>query len=759
MIGIVLCFLTQPSMKRLKQPEIELESTDPDRSKRQRFWWNLDVGVRWVLALATTVCFMYIFVQTEPWFDGWWPADAPFTGPTSLGNRSGDETQLDYWIAVIGIGLVLEATRRSIGWIVPALALLFILHAYFAPDLPDWLLPHRGLKARQIVSSTFLQSLGVLGPAASVMFRFVFLFVVFGAFLEMSGATQFIIDFSEKVFGRGAGGPAKVSVIGSGLMGSLSGSAVANAVTTGSFTIPMMRNAGFQPHVAGGITAAAATGGALVPPVMGAGAYMMLEFVERAPGQPQVTFLEIAKAALIPAFLYYFSLWMIVHFFAKKIGAAVSVEGAGPTEKKEISLFEAIVFFGALGFLVLLLLIGFSPFKAVTGSLVVILVLAIFRKQLQLGLAPRVLALIAFSGAVVAHQFTSGMADWPFFENNVWSAFLSSTWENPSSGEITGRRIFDSLLGSSFIGMIVLLLFGLCHPVWRTPIVKALSGAAKNGIPLVSASACVGIIIGIVQTTPIANDFGEVIKSVVETNLLLALIGIMACSIVLGMGVPSVVCYLLMATLMGSLLGELGVDPLAAHMFIFYFGMMSMVTPPVALAAYASASIAGAPIMKTAFSSFQFSLVGFTLPFMFIYRPALLLMGSDGESLHWFNVVVAVVASTLGVIALAAGVTGFLRNRLNVGWRIVLVAAADLTTGAQSRRTRHRPGHQHRRRHRLGGCYDAEQTPRCRDPQHAVAFRYASDCSNRASMRPQAFSACSWLCTRVSGGHQPCPAG
>ncbi len=181
MIGIVLCFLTQPSMKRLKQPEIELESTDPDRSKRQRFWWNLDVGVRWILAFATTVCFMYIFVQTEPWFDGWWPADAPFTGPTSLGNRSGDETQLDYWIAVIGIGLVLEATRRSIGWIVPALALLFILHAYFAPDLPDWLLPHRGLKARQIVSSTFLQSLGVLGPAASVMFRFVFLFVVFGA--------------------------------------------------------------------------------------------------------------------------------------------------------------------------------------------------------------------------------------------------------------------------------------------------------------------------------------------------------------------------------------------------------------------------------------------------------------------------------------------------------------------------------------------------------------------------------------------------
>ena len=681
MLGMMLCFLMQPAFKSITQPDAQLATSDPAAFKKQSLWWKVDTAGRWILAILSAICFLYIFVQTEPWFASWWPDSDPFTRPTSLGNRSGDETTLDFWIGVIGIGLVLEATRRSIGWIVPALALLFILHAYFAPDLPDALLAHRGLKPKQIVSSTFLQSLGVLGPAASVMFRFVFLSVIFGAFLEMSGATQFIIDFSERIFGRGAGGPAKVSVIGSGLMGSLSGSAVANAVTTGSFTIPMMRNAGFTPQVAGGITAAAATGGALVPPVMGAGAYMMLEFVERAPGQPQVTFLEIAKAALIPAFLYYFSLWMIVHFFAKKIGAGDStstVAAIDDAEKKAISLFEAIVFFGALGFLILLLLLGFSPFKAVTGSLVVILVLAIFRKQLQLGFGPRVLALIAFFGALIAHQFTSRLAELPFFENNVWSSFLSSSWENPDTGALSGRKLFDSLLGSSFIGMIVLKIFGLCHPVWRPQIVKALTGAAKNGIALVAASACVGIIIGIVQTTPIANDFGEMIKSVVETNLLLALIGIMACSLVLGMGVPSVVCYLLMATLMGSLLGELGVDPLAAHMFIFYFGMMSMVTPPVALAAYASASIAGAPIMKTALSSFQFSLVGFTLPFMFIYRPALLLMGYAGEALQWSDAVIAVVASTLGVIALAAGVTGFFRGNLNVFWRSVLVVAAIL---------------------------------------------------------------------------------
>ncbi len=179
------------------------------------------------------------------------------------------------------------------------------------------MLPHAGQNVKDIVSTTFLQSLGVFGPAASVMFKYVFLFVVFGSFLEMSGATQFIIDFATKTFGRVRGGPAMVSVMASGLMGSLSGSAVANAVTTGTFTIPMMRSARFPNHIAGGITAAAASGGALVPPVMGAGAYMMLELV-----QPPVTFVTIMKAAMIPAILYYFSILAVVFLYSRRLGAA-----------------------------------------------------------------------------------------------------------------------------------------------------------------------------------------------------------------------------------------------------------------------------------------------------------------------------------------------------------------------------------------------------------------------------------------------------
>tara|TARA_R110002072_G_scaffold303142_1_gene495765 strand:+ start:8439 stop:11084 length:2646 start_codon:yes stop_codon:yes gene_type:complete len=585
LFGMALCFLQHPMHPKLKGNQVAR-------------WIDVFLGV------AACACCAYVIVQTEPMFESLWLKGQ------SLANRAGDEQPLDYQVGLVGLVLVLEATRRTIGLIVPLLALTFVGHSYYCfavqthgwPSMPTWLLPHAGQSVDAIVATTYLQTLGVFGPAATVMFKYVFLFVVFGTFLEMSGATQFIIDFAEKIFGRSPGGPAKVSVLGSGLMGSLSGSAVANAVTTGAFTIPMMRNAGFERHIAGGITAAAASGGALVPPVMGAGAYMMLELV-----QPQVTFLQVAKAALVPAILYYFSIFMIVHYYSKRVGAK-PIQNEGK-DKGSIWKFEAIVFFGALGILVGLLVWGFSPFKSVTGALIGILFLSIFRKQLALGTTPRYFALGAFAAGTLIHHFAfSDMVDEPSI-----------------------RQIAESWLDSTLIGTFCLLVFGLLHPAWRPAMLKAFGSSAKNGVSLVAASACVGIIIGIVQQTGIATDFSATIRGVVETNLFAALMGIMVCSLILGMGVPSVVCYLLMATLMGSLLGELGVIPLSAHLFIFYFGMMSMVTPPVALAAYASASIAEASIMKTSFAAFAFSLVGFSLPFMFVYRPELTLQSNAPE--------------------------------------------------------------------------------------------------------------------------------
>jgi TRAP transporter 4TM/12TM fusion protein len=245
---------------------------------------------------------------------------------------------MDYVIGLLGVLLVLEATRRSIGSTLPLLAIAFLVYAAFGQSMPDWLFPHRGHSWERIVSQTFLQSQGVFGVALKVMFTYVFLFVLFGTLLEKTGATGYIIRFARRLFRASAGGPAKVAVISSGMMGSLSGSAVANTATTGTFTIPMMKGSGFKPHVAGGIEAAASSGGALVPPIMGAGAYMMLEIVE-----PAVTYLQIIKAAIIPAILYYTALLLIVHFHAGRLTAGTASEEL--SEDQTLPKFQGFLFF------------------------------------------------------------------------------------------------------------------------------------------------------------------------------------------------------------------------------------------------------------------------------------------------------------------------------------------------------------------------------------------------------------------------------
>lgn len=651
LIGMSLCFLVYPVHPKLKD------------NKAARF---TDV----LLAALTVVCCGYVIVQTQPLFESLW------VGGQSIENRAGNESQLDFVIGCVGLLLVLESTRRSIGWVVPALALVFVGHSYYCfasiqyglPEVPDWLLPQSGQSVQTIVVKTFFHS-GVFSEAAKVMFKYVFLFVVFGAFLEMSGATQFIIDFATKTFGRIQGGPAMVSVLASGLMGSLSGSAVANAVTTGSFTIPMMRSARFPNHIAGGITAAAASGGALVPPVMGAGAYMILEIV-----QPEGGFVTIMKAAIIPAVLYYLSLLAIVFFYSRRLGTEAL--DTGQIQERRLSVFEGGVFFGALFVLIGLLFLGFSPFRSVSGALAVILVCATMRKELAISLSARMAALASFIVVLIVHQLTRNVD--PQSVSELLRPFLAPGWIDPRTDAVSLVLLIESILSSTIVGMFGLLVFGLIHPAWRPEMTKALTRSAKNGISLVAASACVGIVIAIVTTTGIAGDFSSEIKGLVESNLLYALLGIMACSIVLGMGVPSVVCYLLMAYLMGTLLDQLGVIPLAAHLFIFYFGMMSMVTPPVALAAYASASIAEAKIMQTAMAAFRFSLVGFTLPFMFVYRPELLMLSDSPDGASVVMIVLQTLAAAIGIIALASGLAGYFRGSLSIFSRVLMFASASL---------------------------------------------------------------------------------
>jgi len=538
-------------------------------------------GANLILLVGLIFAFCYVIVQSETLFSSFW------IDGNSLGNRAGREQPLDIWVGIIGLVIVLEGARRAIGLTLPLLAIIFILYAVFGSYLPDWLFPHRGYSLARIVSQTFLHSQGVFGIALKVMFTYVFLFVLFGALLEKTGATGFIIDFARRLFRNSSGGPAKVAVISSGMMGSLSGSAVANTATTGTFTIPMMRSAGFKPEVAAGIEAAASSGGALVPPIMGAGAYMMLEIIE-----PSVTYIQIIQSALLPAILYYFSLLLIVHLQALKVGA--SAEKITDNQFVKPASFPGWIFLSAFISLIALLLMGYTPFRAVSLSMLVILLVAAFKKETRVDL--------------------SGIA-------------------------------------------------------------SAMVKAAKGGVALIAAASCVGVIIGVVTLTGVGAKLPGIILPLAQNNLLAALFLLMISTIILGMGLPSAVCYLLMATLIGPTLGNLGLVPLASHLFIFYFGMMSMVTPPVALAAYTAAAIAESGIMQSSLAAFRFALVGFALPYAFVLKPELLLLTTEGGVADFSAIAASVAITVLGIIPLAAGVTGRLFGNLSTWQRIALTVA------------------------------------------------------------------------------------
>ncbi len=562
-----------------------------------------------VLIGSVIFCFGYVVAQTEPVFQGFW------LDGKSLGDRAGAELSLDYVVGGIGLVLVLEATRRSIGIALPLLSFLFLLYASFGQFMPDWLFPHRGYSLQRIVSQTFLHSQGTFGVALRVMFTYVFLFVLFGTLLERTGATGYVLNLARRVFGASAGAPAKVAVLSSGMMGSLSGSAVANTATTGTFTIPLMQRAGFQPAIAGGIEAAASSGGALMPPIMGAAAYMMLEIVE-----PSVTYLEIIRAALLPAILYYTGMLCMVHFAANaaKDRRAHNSEEASPDAQKEkddkLLTVQGGIFLAAFVTLIVFLLLGATAFRAVSWSLLVIVVISLL------------------------------------------NFFIQKIGKQQTTTE-TSSDISDLQKSADF----------LITPCRR---------AAQSGVSLIAAAACVGIILGVVTLTGVGSKLPSTLLPLAATNLILALFFLMISTIILGMGLPSSVCYLLMAILVGPVLLNLGVVPLAAHFFIFYFGMMSMVTPPVALAAYAAAAIAGSGIMKTGFAAFRFALVGFALPYAFVLRPALLWLSNEGSTPALWTVVGNFSLTLVGTVILAAAIAGYIFNKLSLWARCLLFIAA-----------------------------------------------------------------------------------
>ncbi len=523
--------------------------------RRRRTFDGLSTAISTLFIAAALVAACYIVIEHG-----------------ELVRRSGASTPLDLLMGTLAVVVTLDLARRTAGWGLLSVALLAICYAFAGPYLPG-LLAHRGYGARRLIEHLYLSTEGIWGVPLGVSADFVYLFVLFGAVLDAAGGGKLLIGLSAKIAGSSAGGPAKTASVASALMGSLSGSAVANVVTTGTITIPVMKRTGFKPHFAAAIEAAASTGGQLMPPVMGAGAFILATWTN-------IPYARVALAAAIPALLYYVALFMAIHLRARKMNVAVAPTEATATLSRLHLLLPLAV-------IVLFLGLGRSPMRA------------------------------AFWGVISAAAMTlvakSTRLDW------------SKT---------------------------------------RAAVVTAASGTVQ----VAAACAAAGIVVGVASLTGIGLRMSQVIVTLSGGHLPVALLLTAMGSVLLGMGLPTTAAYVVLAALGAPALTQLGVPLLAAHLFIFYFGALSNVTPPVALAAYAAAGIADAPPIKTAVAAVALAAGGFAVPFAFVYGPPLLLNGS------FLQVLGAAATAALGVTALAAGTIGYGRRTLMLWERLALLA-------------------------------------------------------------------------------------
>ncbi len=494
-------------------------------------------------------------------------------------SRFGSITSYEMPIAILAIILLLDATRRTIGWSMVGLAIFFLVYAFYGRYFPG-LLAHRGYDMVRILEQVYLGADGIYGTPLGVSSTFVIIIVVLGALLEKTGASGVLMDIAVSMTRNSRGGPAKAAVVGSSLMGMISGTAVANVLTTGTISIPLMRRGGYQPAVAGAVEAVASTGGQLMPPIMGAAAFLMADIME-------VPYLDITKAALLPALLFYIAVFASVHLEAVKTGLK-------PLESSDI---------------------------------------------------PDVAQSLRNSGHVLLSI--------PVFIGTLISGY--------------------SVMYSSLAGIICLLALSLLrHSSRLNPrqLIAAAVSAAEAILPVALATATAGIIIGVVTLTGMGLKFSSFIVSISGNNLLVALILTMASSLVLGMGLPTAAAYILVATLTAPALVSMGVDLMAAHMFVFYSAMLSSITPPVALAAFAAAAICREPPMRVAMISVKFGFVAFLLPYFFVLEPRLLGMGDITETLAVFAMAV------VGVLSLACVLQGYAVGKLTTFSRFVMGAAA-----------------------------------------------------------------------------------
>lgn len=539
----ILCFLTLPGWKNAPRNRVH--------------------PVDGVFLLLLIVPVVYLWVEFDDWIYR--------VGVTP--------TTLDAVMSLMFILSVLEMTRRTTGLALMIIASCFILYAHFGQYMPGPLY-HKGYSWPRIL--TYLFSLdGILGLPIFVSAAYVYIFVLFGSFLRGSGVGNYFIEFSNALIGWARGGPAKVAIISSSLFGTVSGSSAANVVGTGSFTIPMMKKTGYKPHFAGAVEAVASTGGQIMPPVMGAGAFLMAEIL----GIPYV---KVLTAAILPALMYYVAVYLMVDFEAAKTGLKGLTREQLPDLWKTL---KQIYMFFPLATLIYYIVIALaSIIKAGTMSIVACILVSWVKKENRMGLKE------------VSH---------------------------------------------------------------------ALAGAAKGAMEIAGTCAAAGIVIGVISQTGVGLKFATILLSYSKGILPLALFLSMVVAIILGMGMPTTAAYAICAAVITTGLQNLGAIPLAAHLFVFYFACISAITPPVALAAYAGAAIAGAHPNAVGFTAMKLGVAAFIAPYVFIFNPALLMIGSPP---HVFQ---AIVSSLIGTFALACGMQGWLLGRpASLPFRVPLLVAA-----------------------------------------------------------------------------------
>jgi TRAP transporter 4TM/12TM fusion protein len=498
----------------------------------------------------------------------------------ALTERAGLPTPMDLFMGFLLILMLLEATRRISNPVLSILAILALLYCHFGRSLPDFM-SHRGFSIERIINHMYLGMEGIYGVPLEVSSTFVFMFILFGAVLEKTGIGRFIIDISLAIAGWSAGGPAKVAVVASGLMGTVSGSSVANVCTTGMFTIPLMKSVGYKPESAGAIEAAASTGGQIMPPVMGAGAFIMAQIL----GRP---YLEVAVAAIVPALLYYVALAVQVHFEARKGGLEGIPRNRLPNLWRLLKEkgFLLIPLFAIIYFL----LAGYTPLKAAFFGILTCIPLSYLNKETRL----------------------------------------------------TPKKL-----------------------------VEAFEAGGRSALSVACACACVGMIVGASTLTGLALRVAGGIVDLSGGMLLPTLLLTMCASILLGTGLPTTANFIVTSTMAAPALLQLGVPPMAAYMFVFYFGIAADLTPPVALAAYAGAGIAGGDPMKTGGMAFKLALAGWIIPFIYIYHPMLLFI--EAETVPMIQ---AVITSLIGVFLLSMATIGFYRTHMNWPLRAAAFAGA-----------------------------------------------------------------------------------